>query len=311
MKDKPKSRRRRLRSAKSARQTHVVERHGHAEPPPEVLLQAVPITIDGRLIGEVRVQPGTEEEVTTRAVATLADLSQWSQLGVEIADLGEHRLKIAARAARVAAAGGLGVSAEEEAGIADWFRGIVQTAIERGGVRAARAIWFVLVSDNQRDPRGGWTPRCSALETIDVPPTRIEGIEGIEPTEVDEQEIATWLAEFPDVAASYIHHAVACATTEDVTELRRLIHTDDDALDAIYAPEPLALAEHDPHEAMYEAMSVLTRRRLDNAQASGALENWAFGSQNAVQEHAWEPPVRVGICAWLARVALRHEEQAA
>lgn len=52
-------------------------------------------------------------------------------------------------------------------------------------------------------------------------------------------------------------------------------------------------------------MSTLTRRRLDSDQSSGALESWAFGSQTAVQEHAWEPPGRLGVCAWLTRVALR------
>lgn len=109
----------------------------------------------------------------------------------------------------------------------------------------------------------------------------------------------------------YVHHAVAGATDEDMTELRELIHADDDALDALDAPEPLAPVDNDPHDGMYEAMSALTRRRLSNAQVSRALASWAFGSQNAVQEHAWEPPVRLGVCAWLARVALGREEQAA
>lgn len=100
---------------------------------------------------------------------------------------------------------------------------------------------------------------------------------------------------------------MASASAEDVAELRELVRADDDTLDACYAPELIALAEHDPHEAMYAAMATLTRRRLDNDQISGALESWAFGSQIAVQEHAWEPPVRIGVCAWLARVALRSE----
>jgi hypothetical protein len=112
---------------------------------------------------------------------------------------------------------------------------------------------------------------------------------------------------FPDAAVSYVHHAVAGASAEDVTELRELLNADDAALDALYAPEPFALSDEDPHEAMYEAMSVLTRRRLDNAQVSSALEIWAFGSQSAVQEYAWAPLVRIGVCAWLARVALREE----
>lgn len=308
MSEKPKTRSPRPRSVKSARRAHVQERHGRAEAPPVPPLHVVPISIDGRFIGELRVQPGSEEEVTTRAIAALADLRAWSQLGAEIADLGEHRLEVAAMAARAAATGGRGVSAAEEARFVDWFRGIIQTAIQRGGVDAARAIWFVLMADNRRDPIGIWAPRCSTLNQLGVPPTFIEGIE-LE--ETGDQQIAAWLAAFPDIAVRYVHHVVAGGTAEDITELRELVQADDAALDALYAPEPFALADQDPHEALYEAMSMLTRRRFDNAQVSRAVENWAFGSQGAVQEYAWEPPVRLGVCAWLARVALRSEEQAA
>ena len=229
-------------------------------------------------------------------------LAEWARLGAEIAALGPHRLEIAAHAVRVAAAGGRGIAAEEESRIADWFRDLVQAAIQRGGARAARAIWSVLTSDSQRDPRGAWMARCPALEAIGCPAILDEGIEP-----ADGGQIAEWLAKLPDAAASYVHHAVAGASADDVAELRELVQAGDDTLDAIYAPEPFALADHDPHEAMYEAMSTLTRRRIDNDQISGALEIWAFGSQTAVQEHAWEPPVRIGVCAWLARVALRSE----
>jgi hypothetical protein len=112
--------------------------------------------------------------------------------------------------------------------------------------------------------------------------------------------------------SSYVHHAIAGgASAEDVAELRELIEADDDALDALYAPEPITLADHDPHEAMYEAMSTLTRRRPSNDEVSSALESWAFGSQQGVQEHAWEPPVRLGVCAWLARVALEPKDNSA
>jgi hypothetical protein len=121
-----------------------------------ILVRPDPFRIDGRLIGEVHVQPGTEEEVTTRAIATLVDLRGWSQLGAEIADLGEHRLKIAAHAARVAAAGGRGVSAEEEARIADWFRGIVQNAVQGVRVGAARPDRRLRVDGLHRSMRHIW-----------------------------------------------------------------------------------------------------------------------------------------------------------
>jgi hypothetical protein len=194
MTEKPKEHRRHQRSAKRPRRAHVHDRHSSAKPPPEVPLQAVPISIDGCLIGELHVQPGTEEVVTTRAIATLAALRGWSQLGAELADLGEHRLEIAAHAARVAAAGGRGLSAAEEERIVDWFRSIVLTAIHRGGARAARAIWFVLVSDNQRDPHGAWMARCPVLEAIGIPPTLIEGFES---SSSGQQELAEWLSDFP------------------------------------------------------------------------------------------------------------------
>lgn len=310
MTDKSKERRRRKRSAKSPRHTHAPERHGRTAPPAKLPTEAVPISIDGHVIGELHVQPGTEEEVTARAITTFAGLRNWSQAGVEIVDLGEHRLEIAAHAARVAATGGREVFAEEEARIESWFRGVVETAIQRGGVRAARAIWFVLASDSQRDPRGTWTARCPALDMIGVRLLPAENVEQVQ-QEMSEQEVADFLAALPDAAVSYVRYAVASATAEDITELRELIHADDDALDAIYAPEPFAPAEHDPQEAIYVAMSALTRRRFNNDQISGAVESWAVGSQIAVQEHAWEPPVRIGVCAWLARVALRREEQAA
>ena len=288
------------------RRMHVGRRHSCGGSPPSnqvppVEAVSIPICIDGRHLGEVVVRPVTGEEDRAAVIEQLSSFVEWYKLGAEISLLGRCRLQIAAHAARVAAAGGRGVSVDEAERIADWFRGIVQTAIQRGGVRAARAIWFILAFDSQRDLCGTWKPRCPALEAIGCP-TVLD--EGIEPSE-DGGQIAEWLAAFPDAAASYVHHAVAGASDEDVMELRELVQADDDTLDALYAPEPIALADHDPHEAMYEAMSTLTRRRIDNDQISGALESWAFGSQTAVQEHAWEPPVRLGVCAWLARVALR------
>jgi hypothetical protein len=254
--------------------------------------------IDGHHVGDVVVRAAIGEEDGAR----LRALAEWIGIGAEISALGSHRLVIAAHAARVAAAGGRGVSAEEEARIADWFRGIVQAAIRRGGVRAARAIWSVLASDDQRDSRGEWKARCPALEAIGGP--------ALGDSTEDVGQIAEWLAALPDAAASYVHHAVAGASAEDVAELRELVEAGDDTLDALYAPELIALAEHDPHEAMYDAMSTLARRRLDNDEISGAIESWAAGSRHAAQEHAWEPPVRIGVCAWLARVALQPERSA-
>jgi hypothetical protein len=115
------------------------------------------------------------------------------------------------------------------------------------------------------------------------PPILVEGSELPE----DGGPIDEWLAALPDAAASYVHHAIAGASADDVAELRELIQADDDALDALYAPEPVALADHDPAEAMYEVMSTLTPA-AQQRRGQRRPRELAFGSQHAVQEHAWE-----------------------
>ncbi|HWU89095.1 MAG TPA: hypothetical protein VN253_17640 [Kofleriaceae bacterium] len=72
-------------------------------PAPPVEVTAVPITIDGRPIGDLLVRPGTDQELIAQAIDQLTALSAWSRLGAELAALGGHHLAIAARAAMAAA----------------------------------------------------------------------------------------------------------------------------------------------------------------------------------------------------------------
>jgi hypothetical protein len=106
----------------------------------------VPVEISGQHIGDLHARPGTDPELLARAMRQLAGSPAWAQLGADLAALGPQRLSIAARAAR-AAAGGRGVNAEEAERIAQWFDGIIDEAIRRGGLPAAVAIaWLARVA---------------------------------------------------------------------------------------------------------------------------------------------------------------------
>jgi hypothetical protein len=96
-------------------------------------VEHVPITFEGRHLGDLHVPPGTEQDLLARALSQLAMSPEWAKLGADLAALGPHRLAIAARTATAAACGGRGVSAEEEERIAQWFGDIVDEAIRRGG----------------------------------------------------------------------------------------------------------------------------------------------------------------------------------
>jgi len=301
------------------RRTHAARRHrpgsaSSSNPPPAVEVTAIPIKFDGRSAGELLVIPGTDQEVVARAIDQLAAISAWSRLGAELASLGLDRLEIAARAAlaTVSAAGG-SVSTEEEAAIAAWFRGIVEEALRRGRGHAGRAIWFIFAGDDRCDPYVNRPARCPVVEepapTIgcEPEPTPAEGAD----LAAHEQASSDFLYQLGAAADDYIRAVIAGATDDDVLELRKLMNADDAALDAVYRPFGASFAETDPAEHLECARHLLTRRHLSNTDACRAIEEWAFGSREAALDHALTPVFRVGVVAWLARVALRPEERAA
>src|SRR5262249_8875019 len=121
-------------------------------PSPHVEAAPVSITLDGDHIGGLHVRPGVDEKLVARVIEQLAAPAEWAKLGVALAARGPHRLAIATRAAVAVAGGGRGVSLEEEDRIAQWFAGIVDEAIRRGGLFAAAAIWVILVCDDHANP---------------------------------------------------------------------------------------------------------------------------------------------------------------
>ena len=291
------------------RRSHAHRRHDRPAPAETA---HVPITFDGRYLGELHVRPGTDEDLLARAIDQIATLTEWSKLGACIAALGPHRLAIAARAARAAVSGGRGVGTEEEEQIAQWFIGIVDEAIHRGGLRAAAAIWVVLVSDSHPDPFEVRAPRCPAVAEIPYPPRGF----AFEPGEpdgmvLDRGEVATFLAKLRAAAAGYLHTVIAGASPADILELREIVRADDDTLED-YRPWGVDFAAEEPaSESLENARSMLTCRHLTNAEACYGFADWAHGFAGMVAEHTLPPVFRVGAIAWLARVALRPEEGAA
>lgn len=257
-------------------------------------------------------QPGLDPLAGERVVATLYGLSAWARLGSELASRGPHRLLIAARAARAAAAGGLGVDAAEEDQIAQWFTRIVDEAIHRDGLRAAAAIWFVLVGDGQADPFELWYARCPGVAMVPEPPHGYSSDPASSPDDApDPAEAAAFLAKLRAAAASYIRTAIAGASETDLIELRLILHATDAALEE-YRPWGPSFAEGSPaHASLEAARSTLTRRQLSNADACSGLAEWAHGFAGMVVEHSLSPVFRIGAIAWFARVALRDEERAA
>lgn len=279
--------------------------------PPAAAAITVPIRIDGHHIGELHVPAGTDQMLIARALRQLAVPAEWAQLGARLAALGPHRLPIAARAATAAAGGGRSVTAEEEERIAQWFGGIVDEAIQRGGLPAAVAIWTVLEGDNHADPVGVRTARCPAMAEVPPPPAAF----AFEPGEpggageaaLDPDEVGAFLAKLRAAAPRYVHTAVACASEDELHDLRGITAADARALEEL-RPWGVDLgAEGLAAEALEDARSMLTYRHLSNTEACSGFADWAQGFAGMVAEHALSPVLRIGAVAWLARVALRAE----
>ena len=279
----------------------------------------VPIQIDGQPLGELHVPAGTDQMRISRALRQLVALpSEWAQLGARLAALGPHRLLIAARAATAAADGGRSTTAEDEERIAQWFGGIIDEAILRGGLPAAVAIWTVLVGDSYADPLGGRTVRCPAMAEVQPPPSAFAGEPG-EPGEPGESgevalapaEVEAFLAKLRAAAPRYVHTAVACASEADLHDLRKITTADVRALEE-FRPWGVDLsADGLASEALEDARSTLTYRHLSNTDACSGFADWARGFAGMVTAHALSPVLRIGAITWLARVALRPEGEEA
>jgi hypothetical protein len=277
----------------------------------------VPITFEGQYLGDLHVPPVTNPALVARAkeqIAQLAALPEWSKLGTDLAARGPHRLAIAARAATAAATGGRGVLAEEEDRIAQWFGGIVDEAIRRGGLPAAAAIWVVLAGDSHDDPLYGRSARCPAFAAVPPPPeVSFELGEPDAPGAVtpDPDEVAAFLAKLRAAAPGYVYTAIACASGADLHDLREIMGADAHAIEE-FRPWGVELAAETPaSELLEDARAILTYRQLSNAEACGGVADWAHGFAAMVAEHALPPVLRIGAVAWLARVALRPADDAA
>jgi hypothetical protein len=289
--------------------------------PPPIEVARVPVTFDGHHLGDLHVSPGTSPALVSRALGQLAVPAEWSQLGADLAALGPHRLAIAARAATAAAGGGRGANAEEADHIAQWFCGLVDEAIHRGGLPAAVAIWVVLAGDSQADPVSGRSARCPSVAEVPLPPTGFsfepgepsspgESAQPGQPTP-DPDEVAAFLAGLRAAAPGYVHTAIACASDSDLRELREIVLADDHALEEL-RPWGIDLAADVPASASLEdARSMLTYRRLSSIEACSGFADWAHGFAGMVAEHALPPALRIGAVAWLARVALGPADAAA
>jgi hypothetical protein len=272
----------------------------------------VPIQIDGQPLGELHVPAGTDQMRISRALRQLVALpSEWAQLGARLAALGPHRLPIAARAATAAADGGRSATAEDEERIAQWFGGIIDEAILRGGLPAAVAIWTVLVGDSYADPLGGRTVRCPAMAEV-LPPPSAFAFEpgesgGSDEVALDPAEVEAFLAKLRAAAPRYVHTAVACASEADLHDLREITTADVRGLEE-FRPWGVDLgADGLATAALEDARSMLTYRHLSNTEACSGFADWAHGFAGMVAEHALSPVLRIGAITWLARVALRAE----
>ena len=283
--------------------------------PPAAAAMTVPIRIDGQPLGELLVPADTDQMLISRVLRQLALPAEWAQLGARLAALEPHRLPIAARAATAATGGGRSVTAEDEARIAQWFGGIVDEAIRRGGLPAAVAIWTILVGDSHIDPLGGRTARCPAMAEVPPPPPAFafEPGEPDGPGEValDPAEVGAFLAKLCAAAPRYVHTAVACASEADLHDLREITTADVRALEE-FRPWGVDLgADGLATEALEDARSMLTYRHLSNTEACSGFADWAHGFAGMVAEHALSPVLRIGAITWLARVALRAEGEGA
>jgi len=300
------------------RRSHAPHRHGPAvalasppaDPPgtpPPAEERRVPLRLDGYHLGELHVPVGTDPELLARALRQLALSSEWVQLGAELAALGPHRLAIAARAAMAAATGGRGVTAEDEAYIAQWFGGIVDEAIGAGGLPAAVAIWTVLAGDRHTDPAGGWAARCPAVAEMPLPP-RGFAFEPGEPdgsgaASLDPDEVAEFLTKLRAAAPGYVRTAIAGASDDDLRDLREITVADARALEE-FRPWGVDLVADAPGEALEDARSMLIYRQPSSTEVCSGFADWARGFAGMVTEHALSPVLRIGAITWLAHVAL-------
>jgi hypothetical protein len=152
-----------------------------------------------------------------------AGFAAWTALGIELAAIGPHRLRIAAHAARAAASSPARLTPQEEEQVAAWFTEIVDEAIRRGAGsgddsdETAAAIWHLLIGDWHLDPQRVCPARCPAVAQVPCP-----GAPG-------------FLAKLRASAAGYVHSTIASASADDIAELCCLLIANDDDLEA-YRP---------------------------------------------------------------------------
>ena len=233
----------------------------------------------------------------------VAERSAWTALGYELGDpaVGPHRLRVALRAVRAVTGGG-GVSRKVEAALATWFASIVRQAIRRGGLGAATAIHALLVGDWQRDPIESRPARCPAVAAIGRSPLE---------SRYRAADTAAFLVKVREAAAGYVRTVLAGASDFEVAELCELAAEDDAGLER-FRPWGFDLIEGEPAaQSLDRARCLLTQRHLSNADACSGFESWAHGFATATAEYSIPPVNRLGAIAWLARVALRDEEDAA
>jgi len=154
---------------------------------------------------------------------------EWSALGTELAAIGPHRIALALRVARAAAAGGAGVSPEEEQQLAAWMAGIVDLAVARGGKHAAAAIWHVLAGDFVRAPDALRPPRCPSMAALKQRPGDRDFAEALRAA-----------------APGYMRTAIAGASPDELATLRAIVSAGDATLDGF---RPWGISAADDHSA--------------------------------------------------------------
>lgn len=196
-------------------------------------------------------------------LTTAPGFDGWSKLDAKLAALGPHRLMIAAHAARAAASGGTCLPSREEEQIAAWFTSIVEEANRSGGSsmddsdQTGAAIWHVLNGDWHRDSERVCSVRCFVVAEV---PCR--GTPG-------------FLASLRAAAAHYVHTIVAGTSADDISELRSLLTTIDDGLEA-YPLCGLVDAEDAPASEFLEpALANMTLRSPTSAEVCGGFSGWA------------------------------------
>jgi hypothetical protein len=244
----------------------------------------------------IRARATAPEPGTTIAPPGFAE---WSAFGAGLAKR-PHRLALALRVARAATTGGGQLTAHEEDAICSWCVGVVDLAIERtGGPQpgrlggddnaAASTIWHVLVADAHADPRVTRPARCPAVAACPAPGER------------------DFLAGLRAAAEGYVRTAIVGASPAEVDALCSLLVASDATLET-YRPfnGPFGSDEHNTHaaEVLEPALASLVKRRISNAEICSGVAGYASGWAQIASEHAIPPVARIGLIAWLAKVAL-------